>query len=128
MSFFKTCCRIAHELINEFYSSDVIIPDVTTSNEVRWWIVEKIKEMKLDYWFYPSLDIIRSPQNRKKYSMDPVIHRGDLLHCDVGISYMGLTTDMQHLAYVCKLDETDAPKGLKDLYKKGFPAGRGMKS
>ena len=27
---------------------------------------------------------------------------------------------MQHLAYVCKLDEDDAPQGLKDLYKKGI--------
>jgi Xaa-Pro aminopeptidase len=120
VSFFKTCCRIAHELIKEFYSTDVIIPDVTTSMEVRWWICEKIKELNLDYWFFPSLDIIRSPENMEKYSMDPVIHRGDLLHCDVGISYMGLTTDMQHLAYVCKLDEEDAPLGLKDLYKKGL--------
>ncbi len=120
VSFFKNCCQIAHELIKEFYSNNIIIPDVTTSDEVRWWICERIKEMKLDYWFFPSLDIIRSPENREKYNIDPVIHRGDLLHCDVGISYMGLTTDMQHLAYVCKLDEDDAPQGLKDLYKKGI--------
>lgn len=119
-SFFKTCCKIAHELIKEFYSTSVIIPDVTTRDEVRWWICERIKELKLDYWFFPSLDIIRSPENREKYNMDPVIHRGDLLHCDVGIGYMGLTTDMQHLAYVCNLDEEDAPQGLKELYKKGI--------
>lgn len=120
VSFFKNCCQIAHELIKEFYSNNIIIPDATTRDEVRWWICERIKEMKLDYWFFPSLDIIRSPENREKYNMDPVIHRGDLLHCDVGISYMGLTTDMQHLAYVCELDENDAPQGLKDLYAKGI--------
>lgn len=119
-SFFRTSCRIAHELINEFYSTRVIIPDVTTAQEVRWWICERIEEMKLDYWFFPSIDIIRSPENFQEFSLDGIIRQGDLLHCDVGIRYMGLTTDMQHLAYVCKLDETDAPQGLKDLYANGL--------
>ncbi len=120
VNFYKNCCRIGHELIKEFYSSRVIVPGVTTSREVQWWICEQIREMKLDYWFFPSLEIIRSPENREKYGLDKVIQPGDLLHCDVGISYMGLSTDMQHLAYVCKSNEKDAPQGLKDLYAKGI--------
>lgn len=120
ISFYKTMCEIAHTLISEFYSTEVIIPDVSNRNDVRWWIVEKIESMGLETWFFPSLDIIRSPQNIEKYGEDDIIRRGDLLHCDVGIDYMGLTTDMQHLAYVCELDEDDAPQGLKDLYKKGL--------
>ncbi len=120
VSFHKTMCKITHELIKEFYSDKVIIPDVTTNNEVRWWIVNKIQSMRLEAWFFPSIDIIRSPQNKELYGNDNIIHRGDMLHCDVGIKYMGLTTDMQHLAYVCRLDEDDAPQGLKDLYKKGL--------
>ena len=120
ISFYNTMCEITHELIKEFYSSSVIIPDVTTSEEVRWWIVEKIRAMGLDHWFHPSLDIIRSPENEKLYGKENIIHRGDLLHCDVGITYMGLTTDMQHLAYVCRTDEDDAPGGLRKLYNKGL--------
>ena len=38
-----------------------------------------------------------------------VIRRGDLLHTDVGLCYLGLCTDTQEMAYVLKLDETDAP-------------------
>jgi len=120
VSFYKTMCEITHELIREFYSNAVIIPDVTNRNDVRWWIVEKIRSLGINTWFFPSLDIIRSPQNIEKYGQDDIIRRGDLLHCDVGIEYMGLTTDMQHLAYVCELDEEDAPQGLKDLYEKGL--------
>jgi len=120
MSFYKTMCRIAHELISEFYSASVIIPDVTNRNDVRWWIVEKIRSMGLESWFFPSLDIIRSPQNVDKYGEDDIIRRGDLLHCDVGIKYMGLTTDMQHLAYVCGTDEDEAPQGIRDLYEQGL--------
>ena len=120
ISFYKIMGSITHELISEFYSTAVIIPDVTTSTEVRWWIVEKIRSLGLESWFFPSIDIIRSPENRKLYGNDNIIRRGDLLHCDVGISYMGLTTDMQHLAYVCKLDEKTAPEGLNKVYRQGL--------
>ena len=120
VSFFKTMAITAHELIKEFYSNAVIVPDVTTRDEVRWWIVEKINSMGLDSWFFPSLDIIRSPQNTIRYGKDNVIRRGDLIHCDVGIEYMGMTTDMQHLAYICNINEEDAPEGLQELYRKGL--------
>jgi len=42
------------------------------------------------------------------------VERGDLLRCDVGITYMGLTADIQQLAYVLREGESDAPKGLQD--------------
>lgn len=120
VSFYKTMCVTAHELIKEFYSNEVIIPDVTERDDVRWWIVEKINAMGLNSWFFPSIDIIRSPANIEKYGRDNIIRRGDLLHCDVGIEYMGMTTDMQHLAYVCNIDEDDAPEGLKKVYTQGL--------
>ncbi|MDX2414669.1 MAG: M24 family metallopeptidase, partial [Bacteroidales bacterium] len=63
---------------------------------------------------------VRSPENKELYGNDNIIRRGDLLHCDVGIEYMGMTTDMQHLAYVCKIDEEDAPDGLQKVYKQGL--------
>jgi Xaa-Pro aminopeptidase len=109
-----------HTLIKEFFSTAVITPDVSTATEVRWWIAEKIEALGYDFWFFPSLDIIRSPENLALYGRDDVIRRGDLLHCDVGISYMGLTTDMQHLAYVCRVGEEKAPAGLTEVYKKGL--------
>lgn len=120
ISILKTMAMAAHELIKEFYSNSVIIPDVTTSAEVRWWIVEKIKALGYDYWFFPSIDIIRSPENKALYGNDDIIRRGDLLHCDVGLSHMGLTTDMQHLAYVCMIGEDDAPAGLQSVYNQGL--------
>jgi Xaa-Pro aminopeptidase len=120
MSFFRHMCGIAHDLIAEFYSNSVITPDVTTTEDVTWWIAERIKRLKLDYWFLPDIEIRRSQANIEKYGKDDiVIRRGDLLHCDVGISYMGLTTDMQYGAYVLLPGETDAPAGLRALHEKG---------
>lgn len=120
ISFFRHMTGIAHDLIKEFYSNAVITPDVTSTDEASWWIAERIKELKLDFWFMPEIDIKRSSANREKYGKDDnVIRRGDLLHCDVGISYMGLTTDMQYSAYVLNTGETDAPAGIRALFEKG---------
>ncbi len=118
VSFYRHLAGLAQDLIREFYSNAVITPDVTTTDDVRWWIAERITELKLDYWFFPSFRIIRGPENRARYGNDNVIRRGDLLHSDVGIFYMGLTTDMQHSGYVLRHGETDAPEGLKNLLRK----------
>jgi len=64
ISFFRHMTGIAHDLIKEFYSNAVITPDVTTTDEASWWIAERIKELKLDYWFMPEIDIKRSSENR----------------------------------------------------------------
>jgi Xaa-Pro aminopeptidase len=45
--------------------------------------------------------------------VNPVIMKGDVLHCDFGVTAMGLNTDTQHMAYVLRDGETDAPAGLK---------------
>jgi hypothetical protein len=44
---------------------------------------------------------------------DPVILRGDVLHCDVGLTVARLNTDTQHLAYVLRPGESEAPAGLR---------------
>jgi Xaa-Pro aminopeptidase len=120
ISVYRHICGIAHDLINEFFSNGVITPDVTTNEDVEYRICERILELKLNYWFFPSIDIVRSQENIAKYGKeDNVIRRGDMLHCDVGISYLGLSTDMQHNAYVCRSGETDAPAGIKALFEKG---------
>jgi Xaa-Pro aminopeptidase len=111
---------MGHGLIAEFFSNRVIVPDVTTADDVRWWIRQRINDLGLDTWFHPSIDITRSPEDVERYGVnDNVIHRGDLLHCDVGISYLGLNTDMQHNAYVLRIGETDPPQGLRDILRKG---------
>lgn len=120
LSLYRYMAGMAHDLIREFFSNEVIIPDVTTTDDVRWWIRQRINDLGLGTWFHPSIDIRRSPEDRERYgARDEVIRRGDLLHCDVGITYLGLNTDMQHNAYVLRLGETEPPAGLQALLEKG---------
>ncbi|RYZ50881.1 MAG: M24 family metallopeptidase, partial [Chitinophagaceae bacterium] len=43
---------------------------------------------------------------------DQVIQPGDLLHCDVGITYLRLNTDIQQHAYVLRPGETAVPASI----------------
>jgi Xaa-Pro aminopeptidase len=120
LSLYRHLAGIGHDLIEEFFSSRVITPDVTTDEDVKWWYRERIARLGLTAWFQPSLDIQRAPAEAAKYPKnDHVIRRGDLLHCDVGFRYLELATDMQHNAYVLKQGETDAPQGLRELFRRG---------
>ena len=88
----------------------VITPGVTTTDDVVWWMRQRVAEMGLGSWFHPSVSIQRQggsvPASR-------VIERGDMLHTDFGIVYLGFSTDTQHNAYVLKPGETEAPAGLR---------------
>lgn len=135
LSVYRHVCGIAHDIIAEFFSNRVITPDVTTTSNVVWWIRQKITDLGLDTWFQPSISIQGYKKEAEKFEDDSkIIRRGDLLHCDVGIRYLGLCTDMQWQAYVCKTGEKDAPVGLKlalerankvaEIFMGEFEAGR----
>ncbi len=120
LSLYRHLAGIGHDLIAEFFSNQVITPDVTSADDVEWWYRDRVARLGLTAWFQPSVDIRRAPSEAAKYPKnDRVIRRGDLLHCDVGFRYLELATDQQHMAYVLKLGETDAPQGLKSLLRKG---------
>jgi Xaa-Pro aminopeptidase len=121
MTLYPHICRIAHEIIAEGFSENVIHPGVTTTDDVVWWYREKIKALKLDTWFHPSVSIQRNEPDDvfNKRSEPIVILPGDLLHVDFGITYLRLNTDTQQHVYILKPGETDAPQYLKDAFKAG---------
>jgi Xaa-Pro aminopeptidase len=120
LSLYRHICGVAHDIIAEFFSNRVIIPDVTTTEDVVWWIRQRFTDIGVDTWFQPSVSIQRSKKDAKFYIDNPkIIRRGDLLHCDIGIVYLGLCTDTQQNAYVCRIGENDAPEGLKEALRKG---------
>lgn len=119
MATYPTISRISHAIIEEGFSELVITPGVTTSDDVVWYFRNRISELKLDTWFQPSVAIQRADGGKFNvqemgHRGDTVIMPGDMLHVDFGITYLGLNTDIQRLAYVLKPGETQAPKGLRD--------------
>ena len=104
--------RIAHALIAQAFSREVITPGETTAADVQWWYRETLASLGLTPWFHPSVGIQRQGADSMLRG-DTVIQPGDLLWTDFGITYLRLNTDTQHLAYVLKPGETEAPAGLR---------------
>ena len=141
ISVYKGIVKIAHEIIAEVFSSKVITAHQTTTDDVVWWLRERVKALKLQTWFQPSVSIQRSDsvifdhENSFTNGYDKqVILPGDLLHVDFGIRYLRLNTDTQQHAYVLKTGEKQAPmflqkalasgNKLQDLFTEQFMQGR----
>ncbi len=136
---YPSICRMAHRIIAEGLSDKVIQTGITTTEDVEWWYRERIRELKLVTWFHPSVSVQRAeePERSGSFASKPkakTIRRGDLIHVDFGITYLGLNTDTQEHAYVLKAGEAEAPEGLKkalatgnrlqDILNSNFKAGR----
>ncbi|MBK7475664.1 MAG: aminopeptidase P family protein [Haliscomenobacter sp.] len=141
LAVYPQICRIAHAIIAEGFSEQVIQPGITTTEEVVWFYRERIRSLGLEAWFHPTVDAQRADpsanEQNRNFSSRPdgsVILPGDLIHVDFGITYLGLNTDTQENAYVLRAGETDAPEHLKqafnkclrlmDLLTEAFRAGR----
>jgi len=148
ISIYRHVQRVACEVIAEAFSNKVIIPDVTTTEDVNWWILHKYQELGLDMENYPTVNVQRSDENMAKYNDPPeyfrqgktnngvsvVIRRGDVVSCDTDLYLLGLITDSHQHAYVLKEGETEVPQAMKDalikvntmqdLFRKEFQFGR----
>ena len=113
MEVYPQIVRLAHAIIAEGFSDAVVRPGHTTAEDLVWWFREKVSALGLNAWFQPSVGILRQGKDGLLEG-DEVIQRGDLLWTDFGITYLGLNTDTQHLAYVLKEGEREAPRGLRD--------------
>ena len=125
MQIYPQLINATHKIIDEGFSEKVITPGITTSDDVVWWFRQKIRELGYDTWFHPSVYIQRNDsqnfEHLRSFSARPkddVILPGDLLHVDIGITYLRLNTDIQEHAYVLKPGETSIPKSLVDAFAK----------
>lgn len=126
ISAYKNIVNIAHQLIAEAFSSKVITPNQTTTDDVTWWLRERVRALKLQTWFHPSVSIQRSDTVAFEHESSftngddkQVILPGDLLHVDFGITYLRLNTDTQQHAYVLKPGESQAPEFLQKALTSG---------
>jgi len=102
-----------HQIIATAFSNAVITPGVTTTDEVAWWMRQRVHDLGFGSWFQPSVSVQRQGVSPGDMPANPVIERGDLLHTDFGIYVMRMATDTQHMGYVLREGEFSAPEGLQ---------------
>lgn len=129
LHWYQKMMETAWAIIDEAFSNKVITPGVTTTEDVEWWMRDKIQALNYTTWFQPSVSImtdndcsmcsIATNQEHVGFPKDAiesshVIKPGDIIHCDFGVTAMGLNTDTQHLGYVLGPRETgdDIPQSV----------------
>lgn len=121
---YRTAVLVTDILTRRAFSNEVITPGKTTVGDVRWWFLQQINNLGLSTWFQPDLRVQRQSKttatNQQFLSVADeslVLERGDLIHIDCGLNYMGLSTDWQKHAYILKKGEKDVPAGMKTALK-----------
>ena len=112
MPVYKRMMEVVWAIIDTAFSNKVIVPGKTTTDDVAWWMRQRVNDLGLGTWFHTDVDVQRRGQDLSGLET-VVIQRGDVLHCDFGITALGLNTDTQHMGYVLRDGERDAPPGLK---------------
>ena len=107
---YRDMMEVVHDIVATAFSERVVTPGTTTTDDVVWWLRQRVTDLGLGTWFQPSVDVQR--QGGTGGEASPVIRRGDVLHLDFGISVLGLNTDTQHMGYVLRDGETEPPAGL----------------
>ena len=111
---FRRMMEIAWDIIGRAFSRAVITPGTTRTDDVAWWTRQRLNDLGLGTWFQTSVDVQRRGiDDPGTLGGNPVILPGDVLHIDFGVTALGLNTDTQHMGYVLRDGETDAPPGLK---------------
>ncbi|HEX2831948.1 MAG TPA: M24 family metallopeptidase [Thermoanaerobaculia bacterium] len=135
---YPSIVALARAVIEEAFSQKVITPGITTTDDVAWYIRQRYADLGLPIWFMPDVNLQRPGVPCEAAAsfcgIEGVIQRGDVLHTDVGITYLRLNTDTQEMGYVLRLGESDVPEGLKralatsnrwqDLLTGNFVTGR----
>ena len=126
LAIYPMIARLGHLILREGLSEKAIHPGITSTDDVVWWLRQRVSELGLRTWFHPSVSVQRADMGNneflRSFSKRPdqdIIQLGDLLHVDFGITYLRLNTDQQEHFYVLMPDENDAPQGLKDAFANG---------
>lgn len=115
LSLYPELMEVAFSVIEEAFSLKQIIPGKTTTQDLEYFMMDKVTQLGLQYWFSPTVDKWKEGSMIERDT--GVIEKGDLLHCDFGIKYLNLCSDTQRLAYVAKDEDNDVPQWMKDGFK-----------
>ncbi|MEL6687954.1 MAG: M24 family metallopeptidase [Pseudomonadota bacterium] len=114
---------LARSVISEAFSSRVITPGATTTDDVAWYLHQRFEDLNLAPWFHPYVNIQRPDlaceEDQPFCGISGIIKRGDVIHTDVGICYLKLCTDTQEMGYVLKVGEAEEVAGLKNAMAVG---------
>src|SRR2546427_11909331 len=109
---YRGLMQVVWGTIDTAFSNRVITPGKTTTDDVAWWMRQRVNDLGFGTWFHTDVDVQRRGVDLSG-SGAGVIQRGDGVRCDFGMTALGLKTDTQHMGCVARPGERGLPEGLK---------------
>lgn len=115
IAYYESLVTFTQAIIRRAFSTEVIQPGVTTNTDVRFFMMQTGREHGAPPWFDALCWVYR--QGHPNLPDDGVIIQpGDILHIDFGITYMGLNTDIQEIAYIARPEDSEVPAGIRKAH------------
>jgi len=125
---FAEAGEMSREIAERAFSNEVIVPGVTTLEDVAWWMSDEQLRRGLESSFDMPSVYITGPQGIVATSTDRIIQRGDLLMLDWGVGFLDFYTDMKRVAYVLREGETEPPPGIRHAFARALEVRDVMKA
>lgn len=119
---FAEAGELSRHIAERAFSNEVIVPGVTTLEDVAWWMQDQLFDKGLGSSFGMPSVYITGPEGIEALSNDRIIQRGDLLMIDWGVGLMNFHTDMKRIAYVLREGETEPPAGIQGAFDQALRA------
>ncbi len=109
-------------------SNEVIMPGVTTLEDVGWWVHEQLfkrshVEARWNATSMPGVIYSAASNDSETNSTQYVLQRGDFLSFDIGLRYLDyFETDYKRNAYIMKKGETRVPESLQHAFDRAIAA------
>ncbi len=106
----------SYQIAERALSNEVIMPGITTLEDVAWWMKEQLFKNNLQSSFGMPSIYVTGPNGIEATSTNRIIQRGDILMLDWGVGLMNFYTDMKRMAYVLKEGEKEVPKSIQHAF------------
>ena len=116
--------ELSRTIAERALSNEVIVPGVTTLEEVAWWMMDQLQRRGLGTSFDMPSVYITGPKGIEATSTNRIIQRGDLVIIDWGVGYLGTWTDVKRMAYVLRPGETAVPAGIQRAFDRALAVRR----
>ena len=132
---FSNAVEMHRQILERALSSEVIVPGVTTLQDVAWWVQEQLHDHGIE-WFnsleLPLPRILYSVESERVAPADTrwwihypeyVIQRGDFGTYDIGVLYLGaFRTDFKRNFYVMRENERTVPASIQHAFDRAIAA------